>query len=458
MDALEELYADRLAEQVERLAHHAWHGEVWEKAVAYLRQAGAKAIAGSANREAVAHFERALVALGHLPEGRDTCEAAIDLRLDLRNALWPLGEFGRIFDCLRDAETIAQAMDDRRRLGQVSGHLTAHFATVGRHDQAIASGQRTLAVAEALGDFALQVRANYRLGVAHNAQGNYARAIEILLQTMASLAGERSRERFGMAGLPAVFCLGELARSLAALGRFAEGIAHAEEAASIAEAVDHPLTLIDAYLGVGGLYLRKGDFHKAIPVLERGRELCQTAEMPAFAPWVTSTLGYAQALSGRVAEALPLLEQAMEQATSMGRMGSHSLRVAWLSEAYLLANQLEKAIPLALHALNLARTHQERGHQAWIYRLLGEIHAHQEPPAVEQAEEIYQQAMALAEELGMRPLQAHCHRGLGMLYGKLGRQEHAHKELSTAIEMYRTMAMTLWLPEAEAALAQGHAR
>jgi hypothetical protein len=64
------------------------------------------------------------------------------------------------------------------------------------------------------------------------------------------------------------------------------------------------------------------------------------------------------------------------------------------------------------------------------------------------------QAIALAEELGMRPLQAHCHRGLGTLYAAIGQQAHARRELSTAIELYRTMAMTFWLPQAEAALAQ----
>ena len=107
VEAIEALSADRLAEQVERLAHHALRGEVWDKAVAYCRQAGAKAAARSAYREAVAYFEQALAALRHLPESRETLEQAIDLRLDLRNALIALGELGAIFDHLREAETLA---------------------------------------------------------------------------------------------------------------------------------------------------------------------------------------------------------------------------------------------------------------------------------------------------------------------------------------------------------------
>ena len=94
VEALERLTPDRLAEQVDRLAHHALRGEVWDKALAYCRQAGEKAMARSAHREAVGYFEQALSALPHLPEQRDTREQAIDLRLALRSALRPLATSG----------------------------------------------------------------------------------------------------------------------------------------------------------------------------------------------------------------------------------------------------------------------------------------------------------------------------------------------------------------------------
>ena len=120
----------------------------------------------------------------------------------------------------------------------------------------------------------------------------------------------------------------------------------------------------------------------------------------------------------------------------------------------MLAGRLEEAHALAEHTLALTRTHQERGNEAYALRLLGEIAARGEPPDVEQAETHYRQALALAEELGMRPLQAHCHLSLGTLYVKTGQREQARTVLSTAIELYRAMDMTFWLPEAEAALAQ----
>jgi tetratricopeptide (TPR) repeat protein len=165
-------------------------------------------------------------------------------------------------------------------------------------------------------------------------------------------------------------------------------------------------------------------------------------------------LGAAYALSGRIAEALPLLEQAVEQGTSMQLLSYHTPLVAHLSEAYLLAGRLEEARQLAGQALELSRERKERGHEAWILRLLGMLAAHGDSPDAEPAAAHYRQALALAEELGMRPLQAHCHLGLGTLYARTGQRQPARAELSAAVELYRAMEMHFWLPQAEAALAK----
>ena len=120
----------------------------------------------------------------------------------------------------------------------------------------------------------------------------------------------------------------------------------------------------------------------------------------------------------------------------------------------MLADRLEEAHALAERALALARAHQERGNEAYALRLLGDIAAQREPAEAEQAEVQYRQALTLAEELGMRPLQAHCHLGLGTLYATTGQRQQARTALSAAITLYRAMDMTFWLPQAEAALAQ----
>jgi tetratricopeptide (TPR) repeat protein len=144
----------------------------------------------------------------------------------------------------------------------------------------------------------------------------------------------------------------------------------------------------------------------------------------------------------------------VQQTDAMGVVFDHVLGVIPLGEGYLCAGRIEDALQQAQHAVEVCRQHQQRGHEAWALRLLGEVAAQRHPLEVEQAAAQYRQALALAAELGMRPLQAHCHLGLGTLYAKAGRREQAHAELSAAIDLYRAMDMTFWLPQAEAALAQ----
>jgi tetratricopeptide (TPR) repeat protein len=279
VDAIEEIYADRLVEQVERLAHHAWQGEIWEKAVGYLRQVGAKAIAGSANREAVTHFERVLVALQRIPQSRSTLEQAIDVRCELRTALVPLDERERIFDILREAEALAQTLNDQRRLGRVAVLLTHYLWRMRDLEHALASGLQVLDLATTLRDSNLMVMAYLVLGEVYYFLGDYHQALNMLRRHVEALDHAGSQERFGEPamgpGLQLVASHRWLIQALADVGAFAEGIALAEETVRLAEADGHPYTLVLAYTGVGYLYLGQGKFHKAIHLLDQGLELCR---------------------------------------------------------------------------------------------------------------------------------------------------------------------------------------
>jgi class 3 adenylate cyclase/tetratricopeptide (TPR) repeat protein len=458
VEALEVLAGERVAEQVERLAHHAGRGEVWDKALTYCRQAGDKAMAQSAYREAVGYFEQALRALLHLPETRATREQAIDLRLALRSALQPSGGRGRVLTVLHEAERLAATLDDPRRLGRVSLYLSRHYSIMGTYDQAITFARHALALATASGDSVLRALANLYLGTAYQPQGDYRLAVDCFGQAATFFDGARRRERFGQVNLPAVFSRTYLAWCHAELGTFPEGIALGDEGLRIAEEVAHPASLIFGYWGSGLLSLRQGDLRRAFPLLEQALGSCPEADRSATFSAVATTLGAAYTLDGRLADAVPLLTQAMEQAIAMEAVTFQALCSLSLGEAQVQAGCLEEAHALAERALAHAHEHQERGHQAYALRLLGEIAAHREPLDIDQATTNYHQALALAEELGMRPLQAHCHCGLGTLYLKTGRPEQARAELTTAIEMYRAMEMTLWLPQTEAALAQVEGR
>jgi tetratricopeptide (TPR) repeat protein len=175
---------------------------------------------------------------------------------------------------------------------------------------------------------------------------------------------------------------------------------------------------------------------------------------PIHFPLLVPASGAAYTLAGRVVDAVPLLTQAMEQITAIETVEGQVQCYLALGEAQLLVSRLEEAHALAERARAFARQHQERGNEAYALRLLGEIAAQHEPLESDQAGEDYRQALALAEELGMRPLQAHCHRGLGTLALKMGRYDDTRSELTAASDLYRAMDMTFWLPQAEEALAQ----
>ena len=454
VEAIEELSPDRLAEEVERLAHHALRGEVWPKALRYLRQAGRKANSRCAFREAAAYFDQALLSLQHLPEGRETTAQAIDLRFDLRNVLIPLGDLEPILDHLREAETLAHAAGDQRRLGRAASLLSNLFQLTGDHEGAIEAGLRARAVAEELADRSLELAANLYLGQTYCARGDYRQAVDVLTRNELALEGELARDRIGEAAFRFLASRTWSVWSLAELGEFADGLARGQEAVRIAERADHAGALVSAYLGIGLLHARRGEPDKAIAALDRGVALCQAAGIPAMFPFMATGLGSAYALAGRIGEALPLLEEAVAQAASMGMMGGQALRLVQLAEGFLLAGRPDDAMATANRALDLSLEHKERGHQAWGLRLLGELHSTEGRPAVDQAAACFAQALALADELGMRPLLAHCRLGLGRLYRRTGRGDEAREHLGRAASTLRELDMRFWLEPAEAELKE----
>jgi len=453
VEAIEALDPDRLIEQVERLAHHAARGEVWGKALTYLRQAGAKADARSALQEAASYFEQALTALGHLPESREMREQAIDLHFNLRNSLAALGERERVLEHLRAAETLANALGDERRLARVSVYIARELWAQGEYEQAVTACERAIGMARTLDDYGLEVMATLSLGLAYYCLGNYPKAVEALGRNLVPLDNPVVRERFGGILLPFAVSRAALALALAERGEFIEAVARCTEAIQIAEAVGLPYSVTSMYRGMGHLHLRRGDLHQATLALERALEICQGVDSPPLFHAVSSALGYAYARSGRSAEAIPLLEEAVERPVLTSTHEGQSLRIIWLSEAYLLAGREADARAAAQRALGLARQHKERGHEAYTLRLLGEIAAREVPLDIGKAENHYRQALALAEELGMRPLVAHCHIGLGKLYGRSGDLHKAKEHLTDGVAMMREMEMGLWLEEVEAELA-----
>ena len=445
VEGIERLYSTRLAEHAERLAFHATRGELWDKAVNYLRQSGLKATERSAHREAVTYLEQALEALKHVPESRKTREQAIDIRLDLRSALHPLGgERRRVYECLDQAETLAKSLNDPRRLAQVLCYLSAHFIQAENdYARAAKAGAQALEIANSINNFALQVQASHFLGVANGQLGNYPGSMTFLTQNINRISGDQVYKRFGLAFLASVGALYQLAALSAELGQFNNALSYGDQAVRIAETSKHPFSINTAYFGLGYVQLRKGAIDKAISVLERSLEICRTAGIQQNFPRVAANLGYAYATSGRVAEALSLLEQSTE--SDRGLFGS-------VGEGYLSAGRLELAAQFAEHRLESFRRNNGRSGEALALRLLGDIAASRNPPEIEKAQVYYDQSITIATELGMRPLLAHCNIGLGKLYRKSSDLRLAKEHLHKGVALMREMEMGFWLERAEAEL------
>jgi len=450
VETMEGVYAGRLPEHAERLAHHALRGEVWDKAVTYFREAGAKAAVRSAYREAVTCFEQALAALPRLPRTHERLEAAIDLRFDLRTSLLPLGQLEKGLEYLREAEGLARTLDDPRRLAWASAYMISSCWLTGRLTDALTFAQTAQAIADTLGDLRLKVVANQYLAATLWNVGDYQAAMDLFRKVTESLKGDLSRERFGQALLPSVFARRYLAHALSERGEFDQSIAEAEEGLRIAEAADHPFSLGQAYLVLGYIHVVKGEFDQAVPLLERALAMSRDWNIRLLSPSCMGFLGYTYALSGRLAEGLALLADAMTAFESGVATVFHSLVAAHAGEACILAGRSQEAHRHAERALTLARRRGERGDEAYALRLLGEIHSQETPPDDGAAETRYRQAMTLADHLGMRLLVAHCQFGLSTLYRRTEKREQAQEHLTTATAMYREMGMTYWLEKAEA--------
>jgi DNA-binding NtrC family response regulator/tetratricopeptide (TPR) repeat protein len=449
VDVLEGWQREGREELVERLAHHALEAEAWEKAVDYTRRAGLQAMGRSAHREAVAWLDQAATALGHLPERRELLEQTIDIQFDLRNALWPLAEFRRVFDCIKRAEQLAAAVGDQRRLAMALALLTPMFSTKDDRAQGIESGRRALEIGVALGDTTVQVVASLYLAMAYVTLGNYTRATKFARKDIALLRGNPQLERYAphlLHAPPAIFPRTLLIWSLAELGQFAEAQPVIEEGHRIARTLDHPYSQTFLSLGEGILRVRQGDLPTAVSTLERSLALCRHWKLANLFDVIVGHLGSAYTLAGRPGEAIPLLEESLARERRLWLEPIPSLALA---EAYLRVGRVEKADQLARLTLDLTRQRGQRGYEAWLRRLLGEIAVHTEPPDSTAVEDHYSQALALATGLGMRPLAAHCHLGLGHWLRRRGGSAKAEEHLGLARAMYAEMGLTLWLAQVE---------
>ena len=452
VEAIETLHQDRLGAEIERLAHHAVRGELREKAVDYTRQAGLKAAARSALSDARVWFEQALGVLEALPENPSTLEQSFEIRLELRPVLNQLGEVQRVRDRLREAEALAERLNDDRRRGRAGAFVTMALNDLGELDDALVTGTRALAIAGRLGDVRLRILATSCLVEGHYYRGEYERVVELATGNLAALPADWASEYFGLAVPPSVLDRSYLAMSLAQLGRFIEAATYEAEAIRLAEPTRHAHTVGWAHLAAGTLRLLKGDWPNARTLIEHWIAAVRPRNVVFQLPTAVASSAWALAQLGEASEALDRLregERLLERQAARGFIAYRGWDYHSLGRAGLLLGRLDEAQRLAERAVESSPG--QHGFAADARHLLGDIATHPDRLDAESGEAHYRRALELAEPRGMRPLVAHCHFGLGKLYRRTGDGAKAEEHLTTARAMYREMDMGFYLAQVEEA-------
>ena len=447
--AIETLHKDRLGGEVEHLARHAVRGELWEKAIHYLREAGLKAAERSALADARGWFEQALGSLEQLPESPSTLNQGLEIRLELRRVLNQLGEVRQALERLREAEALADRLNDERQRGRVSATATNLHSLLGELDQALVSGNRALDIAGRLGDVRLRILSTAYLEQAHYFRGEYERVVELAADNLAVLPADWAYENLGASAPPAINDRCWLVLSLAQLGRFAEAEEHAAEAIRLAEPTQHATTVGLAHRASGMLHLAKGNWDTARKLSEYGFTAFRSGNVAIQLPSALAASAYALAQLGEADEALRQIrvaEQVIERFATTRIIGHLAWSYQTLGRAALRLGRSDEAHRLGDRAVEFSPHHP--GFAAHALHLLGDIASSPGRFDAVNAETRYREALKLAEPRRMRPLIAHCHLGLGTLW-RTSHAGRAAEHFTIARALYREMDMRFWSEKLE---------
>jgi class 3 adenylate cyclase/tetratricopeptide (TPR) repeat protein len=450
VSAIERLYATTLGDHAEALAHHAVLGEVWPKAVDYLRQAGAAAFARGSVEESLHRYEKALTLADRLEPSTDNTGRRIDARLDLHVPLIVLGQVSRLIELHGESERLARELDDSPRLGRLLYRMSQYAWIEGRFKEGLERAQQAFDIASAIGDAEVGTLATYALGLNHCLLGAYRPAIDLFERVVNGPDAERAKRLLAVTVPAYVGAAGWLGYSLTLVGDIDRALLYTDRAAQAADESDHPQAQAIAYtLRVISL-LYHGQMELAVALSERAVRLCESNALLVWLPGATATLGWALALVGRAADGIAHLEFGATTMEAIGVRSNLSRLYVWWADALLMAGRLADARRVVDRAIDLAVTYGERGYEADALHTSARLTAVDGRTELRDAVGQYERARELAVQLGMRPLVGRCHLGLGRLYSAAGDKERAKAHIALAVKLFRDMGLHFWLAEAEA--------
>ena len=438
----ERIFTDQASEKADWLAFHAFRAQIWDRAATYLQSAAAREIARAANRVAAQHLENALIAVDHLAVPGRT-GLAIDLRIGLRHALTPLGHVQRTLHHLHKAEQLAIELEDKPRLGRVISFIANCLLLQAQYSESLVRGASALIIAKELRDPRLELAIQMYMARAKLCRGECEVAIDMYRDIIRALDERPGDEFLDLPVLPGVVARGFIAACLAERGAFAEATIHTCEAARRADGSGQPDSIMWANWSIGLVALAQGESVKAVRIFERLLDMCGVHDLDAYTSRIMAALGCANARAGHVSEGLALLQQAVALDATAEVQITRSFTLTAFSEVSFLAGDLERAETIATQAVHRTRMCGERSAEAYACWLAGTIH-HSRAADLSAAANMFEAAKAVADELGLQPLLAHCHLGLGDLYERLGSSSEGSAHRERGHRLLRELGMKTW--------------
>ena len=454
VEAIERLYPDRLTDVAERLADHALLGEVWDKAVDYLRDAGARAFARGAVQEALARYDQALAASDRLPPSPANMRRAIDVRVDLHTPLLVVGQVPRLVELHRQAEVVALELGDPHRLSRLFQRMSQYSWMTAKYDAGIDYAQRSLELATTIADPDGIVLATYSLAQSQYSMGRYRSAIELFARVVDGPNADRAKRLLAATISTYIAVCGWLGQALSNLGELDRAITFADLGVRAADESQHPQAQAVAYTLAAIPRVYRGDVDGAVSLTERALNLCETKGLLTWLPGASSTLGWALAAAGRVQDGLRYLEQGPAVLAAVGVNTHLALMYARWAEGLLLAGRLTEAGDIAQRAIDTAVAYKEWGHEAEGCYVLAGVLAAGDRPDFEGATARFDEARSRAQDLGMRPLLGRCYLGLGQLRRRQGDEIGGRAQIVLAVQLFRETGMRLWLKRTLAAVGE----
>ncbi|QWG14840.1 AAA family ATPase [Bradyrhizobium sediminis] len=455
LTALEVNSAGHEADVAEALCHHAVKAHDWAKASHYGRLAARKALARSAFRDAAGYFQTAIDAVDRLPDSVEREQRAIDLRIEARLALAPLGSIEQWFGLCRDAEARSEKIgDEQRRLASIVAKAVA-LNFYGAPFDAITASEQAVALANTLAATAWLGYAEYVLGQAYFIAGRYRDAERLFDQASARLASAPENAPPGTTGASLlVLCHMMKALVYVSLGEYDDSERCSRQASDLAESNDRPYDIVAALYGRGLVQMSHGDFDGAERALDEAAFLSRENEVRLFLPLVLCALGNLNLQKGRAAEARDILLKAKEEAEALGHASSTMLAPVYLASAFAQLGDIPRGLEVARACQAGAKQKGYLGIEALAAFAEGFILSLQGAPSAAEAKARLDRTIELATTLGARPLLGMAKGALARLLAASGRKSEAQDELAQAIELFDKSKMTVQLERAKVTLSK----